>query len=106
VEEETDWFDKVVGAMDNEARRDALVKDLGDTLGEAFVVAETVESNGTVELYDSGCTNHISPYCDMFDNFKRTSPRSFKAANKQTFNTVRKGDLVINVPNGDSFTKL
>jgi hypothetical protein len=83
-----------------------MVEDLGDTSDEAFVVAETVESNGTAELYDSGCTNHISPYRGKFENFERTSPRSFKAANKQSFSTIGKGDLVINVPNGDSFTKL
>ena len=105
-EEELDWFDEVVKAMGNEGRKDAMVEDLGDTSDEAFVVAKTVESNETAELYDSGCTNHISPYRGKFENFERTSPQSFKAANKQSFSTIGKGDLVINVPNGDSFTKL
>ena len=45
-----------------------------------------------------GRTNHISPYRDRFENFKRTAPRSFKAANKQSFSTIGKGDLVIDVP--------
>ena len=106
-EEEDDWFDEVVGAIGDEGRTDAIVEDFGDTSSEAFVVAETVESNGTTaELYDSGCTNHISPYRDRFENFERTSPRPFKAANKQTFSTIGKGDLVIDIPNGDTVTKL
>ena len=59
AEEESDWFSEVVEAMGDESRKGAMVKDLGDTSREAFVVAETVKLNGTVELYDSGCTNHI-----------------------------------------------
>jgi len=106
AEEEVDWFDKVAEAMSDEGRKDAMVEDLGDTSDEAFFVAKTVKSNGTAELYNSGCTNHISLYHDEFKNFKQTSPRSFKAANKQSFSTISKGDLVINVPNDDTFTKL
>jgi len=104
--EELVWFDEVVEVMGNEGREDAMIKDLGNTSDEAFVVAETVESNGTAELYDSGCTNHISPYRDQFKNFERTAPRSFKAANKQNFSTIGKGDLIVNVPNSDIFTRL
>jgi hypothetical protein len=106
-EEELDWFDEVVGATSDEGRMDAIVEDLGDTSGEAFVIAETIKSNGiAAELYDSGCTNHISPYHDRFEIFERTSPQSFKAANKQIFSMSGKGDLVIDIPNDDSFTKL
>ena len=110
MQEELDWFEKVAEAEDDEGKRDAVVEDLGDTSDsdedKAFVIAETVESSGTAELYDSGCTNHISPYQSQFENFEQTSPRSFKAANKQMFSTIGKGDLVIDVPNGDTFTKL
>ena len=38
------------------------VEDFCDMSGEVFVVAESVQSAGMAELYDSGCTNHISPY--------------------------------------------
>jgi hypothetical protein len=105
-EEETDWFSEVVEVMDDEGSKDVMVEDLGDTSHEAFVVAETVEANGTAELYDSGCTHHISPYRKEFEIFEQTSPRSFKAVNKQTFSTIGKGDLVINIPDGNAFTKL
>ena len=45
-----------------------------DASGEAFVVAESVQAAGTAELYDSGCTNHISPYRNQFENFPPIPP--------------------------------
>ena len=83
-----------------------VVEELLDTSGEAFVVAESVQSAGRAELYDSGCTNHISPYRDQFKNFQSIPPRHFCAANKQTFSTTGKGELVIDVPNGSGDTQL
>ena len=105
-EEEGDWFDEALRMMDDEGRMDTKVEDFGNTSNEAFVVAETVELDGIAELYDSGCTNHISPYRDRFVNFQRTLPRAFKAANKQSFSTIGKGDLIIDVPDDDHFTQL
>ena len=75
VEEvEGDWFDQVVKEIGNKGKKDTMIEDLGNTSGEAFVVTETAESNGIAELYDSGCTNHISPYCKWFENFEHTAP--------------------------------
>ena len=54
----------------------------------------------TAKLYDSGCMNHISLYKDRFKNFKDIAPRHFRAMNKQSFSTVGKGDMVIDVTNG------
>ena len=110
VEVELDWFEEMAEAMDDKGKRDTVVDDLGDTSDsdkdKAFIIAKTVKSNGTAELYDSGCMNHISPYHNQFENFEQTFPRSFKAANKQMFSTIGKGDLVIDVSNGDTFMKL
>ena len=50
------------------------VEDLLDASGEAFVVAESIQAAGVAELYDSGCTNHISPYRNQFENFQGTMP--------------------------------
>ena len=82
------------------------VEDLQDTSGVAFVVAESVQAAGTAELYDSGCTNHISPYRDRFENFQPIPPCHFRAANKQTFSTIGRGDLVVDIPNGTGETQL
>ena len=74
--------------------------------GEVFVVAESAQAAGMAKLYDSGCINHISPYRSQFENFQGTTPRNFRAANKQTFSTTGKGDPVIDVPHGHSSTQL
>src|SRR5271168_2816069 len=82
------------------------IEDSFDTLGEVFVVAESVPAAWMAKLYNSGCTNHFSPYRSQFENFQGTTPRNFRAVNKQTFSTMGKGDLVIDVPHGHSSTQL
>ena len=99
---ESDLEDELASDCGGEER----VEEFLDSSGEAFVVAESVQTTGTAELYDSGCTNHISPYKDQFENFQSIVPRHFRAANKQTFSMIGKGELVIDVPNGDGCTQL
>ena len=82
------------------------VEEFNDASGEAFVVAESVQAAGMAELYDSGCTNQISPYRDHFENFQSIPPRHFRAANKQTFSTTGKGELVVDIPHGTGETQL
>jgi hypothetical protein len=100
-----------VGAVDG--LKDELASEGGvdveescDASGEAFVVEESVQTAGTAELYDSGCTNHISPFRNQFENFQSIVPRHFRAANKETFSTIGKGELVVDVPNGDGVSQL
>jgi hypothetical protein len=35
------------------------------------------ESSPCVEVYDSRCTRHITPYCNAIDNFIKISPKIF-----------------------------
>ena len=46
------------------------VEVFGDMSGEVFVVAESVQASAKAKLYNSGCTNHISPYKSSFDDFQ------------------------------------
>ncbi|KAF8504037.1 hypothetical protein JB92DRAFT_2738847, partial [Gautieria morchelliformis] len=59
-----------------------------------------------IEVYNSGCTRHITPYCEAVTDFKAISPKSFQAANKQSFNAVRTGEMVIDIPNGVTTSQL
>ncbi|KDQ57560.1 hypothetical protein JAAARDRAFT_93236, partial [Jaapia argillacea MUCL 33604] len=52
------------------------------------------------ELYDSGSTCHISPYHNNFENFVKIPPKPFTATNKQSFDAVGLGELVLDVLNG------
>ena len=58
------------------------------------------------ELYDSGCTCHISSYHEDFESFTEIPSMSFSAANKQKFSASGKGKMVINVPNGVEVSQL
>ncbi|KAF9545221.1 hypothetical protein CPC08DRAFT_608933, partial [Agrocybe pediades] len=48
----------------------------------------------------------ISPYRDDFEAFEEITPKTFKAANKQSFSAVGKGEMVIDVPDGASTSQL
>ena len=72
----------------------------------ANLVHDSQISAPVVELYDSGSTRHISPYKDQFVSLTSIPPKTFLTANKQSFNAIATGDLIINVPNGCDVTKL
>ena len=77
---EVDWFcmddDEVVDEVgsEGELREEVGLTELGDTSGIALVALDSAKPSGSVELYDSGCTNHISPYRDRFINFRSIVP--------------------------------
>ena len=58
------------------------------------------------ELYNSGTTRHISPYCELFENYSSTPPKSLNTTNNGRFVAVGKGDMVIEVPNGMCVSQL
>ncbi|KIK36291.1 hypothetical protein CY34DRAFT_29531, partial [Suillus luteus UH-Slu-Lm8-n1] len=59
-----------------------------------------------VELYDLGSTCHISPFKERFETLSTIPPKSFTAANKQSFNAVGVGEMVIEIPNGVDVSQL
>ena len=88
-DEAPDWKYTISMSADDEALN---IVDLA--------VIEPVESEDTVELYDSGSTHHLSPYCNHFVSFHTTPLRSFNAANQQFFSATGVGDMLVEVPNG------
>ena len=53
------------------------------------------------ELYDSGASRHMSPYCERMENYVLIAPKLITAADKWYFQAIGKGDLHIQVPNVD-----
>ena len=51
------------------------------------------------ELYDSGASWHMSPYCDHFKNYISIAPKLITAADKRYFQAIGKGNLWIKIPN-------
>ena len=74
-----DWFKEVVEEEMEKLREveGGRTELFGDMSGEAFIVAESVQASVRAKLYDSGCTNHISPYKSSFDNFQIIETRHF-----------------------------
>ena len=69
---------------------------------EYAVLTETVGAKPTdINLYDSGATRHMSGFCHRFLNFVEIVPKPISTADKQTFSAMGKGDMYINIPNGD-----
>ena len=100
-DDDGDWF--------SEVGDDAALLD--DPVWAPVEVAAEVndghQSRGPIiELYDSGSTRHISPYKERFETLSDIPPKPFTAANKQTFNAVAVGEMVIEVPNGVDESRL
>ena len=82
-------------------------EDEPDEPGNAQIVMEPGPYPSMwTELYDSGCTQHISPYCEDFENFTEIPPKVFKAANKQLFSATGRGEMTIDVPIGAEILQL
>jgi hypothetical protein len=59
-------------------------------------------SNHTGTILDSGASCHFSPDCPQFRNYEEhLSPEPIRAADGQTFSAVGKGNIQIELPNGD-----
>ena len=59
-----------------------------------------------IELYSSGATRHMSPFCHRFTNYRTIPPRAITAANNRVFYAIGTGDLQIDVPNGSATTPI
>ncbi|KAG5715707.1 hypothetical protein E4T56_gene198 [Termitomyces sp. T112] len=71
----------------------------GKSIPDVFrVTSHDPSSPHHVELFDSGCTSHISPYHDDFIELISIGPKPLRAANNKPFSTTAKGELIIDVP--------
>lgn len=55
-----------------------------------------------IDLYNSGASHHMSGHCYHFTNFVKIEPRPITAADKRAFDAVGKGDMLIDLPNGNA----
>ena len=95
-----DWFSEIGNILDSNEDTEELFGTDGRECGSFVSVDLTsvavdldevvayiessnkAESSPHVEVYDSGCMRHITPYCNAVDNSIKISPKSFWAANK------------------------
>ena len=69
-------------------------------------LAYTGTQTNTVELYDSGASQHLSPYREHFINFVDITPKPIMAADKRTFDATGRGDLYVEIPNGNTKARI
>jgi hypothetical protein len=84
----------------------AAIEELEDEAPQVPVMAMRSEDNIQCELLDSGASRHMSPFCKSFATYRLIEARLITAANNQVFHAVGMGDLLIEVPNGKSSTKI
>jgi hypothetical protein len=111
-----DWFSEVEDAASGddssvasvETSFEAVMANVcdGDIDEVAAILSEVVRPAGRVDLYDSGSTQHLSPYRDQFVTYQDIPPRSFSAANQQEFHAVGSGEMIIEVPLGADVSKM
>ena len=74
---------------------------------EMEIASVTTEIDGTtIELYDSGCSRHMSAYKHLFINFQTIKPKPIHAADRHVFNAIGKGDIRIAIPNNGVMTNV
>ena len=59
-----------------------------------------------IELFNSGASRHMTGYCHRLHNYTKIETQPIMAADKHTFDAIGKGNMYIDVPNGDGASKV
>jgi len=77
-----------------------------DETPQVPVMAANEVASTEVELYNSGASHHMSPFCEQFVTYHKIPAHPITAVNNCVFYTVGMGDLQIQVLNGASLSKV
>lgn len=80
--------------------------ELPEATDDAFAGATGLKTTESVELFNSGASRHMSPHRDHFASYRDIHPKSFDAANQQTFEAIGQGDIILDLPNGRTSTAI
>jgi len=84
-----------------------VINDEDDTMAATTTTTTTrTDDRSHTELYDSGTSRHMTPHRDKFITYQRIGPRPIVAADKGVFYAIGKGDMRIQVPNGQKTTEV
>ena len=102
-------IDELIGENGCESLEDDSTIDDGEnTTTYTFVAITLAGPNSTVEMevYDSGASHHMLPYCHKFIKFETIQKRLLTTANGGHFEAVGKGEMHIMMPNGRTKTQI
>jgi len=104
------WTTEELSRVDWSETSSLVDVDLDSVTAEVEVAAQINQDEGTsvklTEIIDSGCTRHLTPNRDNLTNYVEIMPKSFRAADKRNMTAIGKGDMSVNIPNGDGMSKL
>ena len=87
-----------------------LAKDKGEraftTTFDSAALSKTGKTSIETELFDSGASCHMSGYHHRFINFVEIQPKPITAADKRQFYANGKGNMYLEVPNGNSHSRV
>jgi hypothetical protein len=87
-----------------------LVQDTGEqaytTTFDFAALGKTGKLAIEIDLFDSGASRHMSGYRDRFINFVEIQPKPITAADKRQFFVNGKGDMYLEVPNGNGHSRV
>jgi len=66
----------------------------------------TIGPEHKLEIYNSGATQHMIPSRHRLINFQPIQPQGILAADKKHFEAIGKGDMFVQVPNGNKSKKI
>jgi hypothetical protein len=72
----------------------------------ATILANSVSSTTETELFNSGTSQHMSPYRHKFINFFPIQKRVLTTADGGTFDVIGKGDMHVILPNDKATTRI
>ena len=79
-EDESSWSSEELSGVDWNKSSSFINVDLDLETAEPFEFVAKVDDSNTdtprTEIYDSGCSKHLTPYCDALQNFMEISPKS------------------------------
>ena len=76
--------------------------------GTMALIANEPQSNypEAIEIYDSGCTKHMTSYHHCLSNFQSITLKNVGAASQVTFAATGTGDMIIKVPNDGEINEI
>jgi hypothetical protein len=105
VDEEPAKEDNTAWIVVKEAEADEDDSEIAAAAGSSPARPGRVHDTAT-ELYDSGASQHMSPFRERFLTYQPIKPRPIVGADKSVFYAVGTGDLRIEVPHGESSTPI
>jgi len=78
--------------------------DSGDEASNAALLSSTNLIPAGHKLFNSGATQHLTPYHSLLTNYSIIAPKAISTANKHSFNVIGCRSLKLDIPNGKSTT--